>query len=245
MNGFDFLLWVLVVLGVSTFGMWASTKLGRELFIGLYATLTVVATIIAVKLVQVGPFIAPAGVIAYSATFLLTDVADEVWGKKFGYKIVMSGFLANLIAVSVIALAVHWQPAPFQDGDFQQMFASILGTVPRIFFASIIAYLISQNHDVWAFHYWKEKTGGKYLWLRNNASTIISQLLDTVIFITLAFYGTVPSSVLLQMIFGQYTLKVIIALLDTPFVYLAIGILEKWGGLDEVRKVRGGLPVPE
>jgi len=227
MNALDFVVWTLVVLGVSTIGMWLSTKLGKELFIGLYATLTVVANIVAVKLIQVGPFIVPAAVIAYSATFLLTDVADEIWGKKFGYKIVMSGFISNLLAVSVILLAVHWQPAPFQDGNFQEMFKAVLGTVPRIFIASVVAYLISQTHDVWAFHYWKEKTRGKYLWLRNNLSTSVSQLLDTLIFITVAFYGSVPTDILLQMILGQYLLKVIIALADTPFVYVGVGILRK------------------
>lgn len=227
MNVLDFALWILLVLGVSTLGVWATRKLGRELFIGLFAVLTVAANIIAVKLIQVGPFVAPAGVIAYSATFLLTDIADEVWGKKFGYKIVVSGFVSNLVAVSVILLAVHWQPAPFQDSGFQEMFRSVLGTVPRIFVASVVAYLISQTHDVWAFHFWKEKTKGKYLWLRNNLSTSVSQFLDTVIFIVLGFYGSVPTNMLVSMIFGQYLLKVLIAVFDTPFVYLGVWMTGK------------------
>jgi len=83
------------------------------------------------------------------------------------------------------------------------------------------AYLISQHHDVWAFHFWKDKTGGKYLWLRNNASTMVSQLLDTSIFIVLAFYGNVP---ILTMIGSQYLIKVLIAAFDTPFCYIFV----KW-----------------
>jgi len=85
------------------------------------------------------------------------------------------------------------------------------------------AYLISQHHDVWAFHFWRDKTKGKYLWMRNNASTMVSQLLDTSIFIVLAFYGNAP---ILTMIGSQYLIKVLIALCDTPFCYIFV----KWCG---------------
>jgi hypothetical protein len=90
--------------------------------------------------------------------------------------------------------------------------------------ASLTAYLFSQYHDVWAFHFWKRVTTERFLWLRNNASTIVSQLLDSVVFITIAFYGSLP---VMPLIFGQWVVKVGIALLDTPFVYLLVYVVRR------------------
>ena len=104
----------------------------------------------------------------------------------------------------------------------QEAYVLVVGMVPRIVLGSLVAYLISQLHDVWAFHFWKGKTKGKHLWIRNNASTIVSQLIDSVVFVTIAFIGVVPGSVLLMMIVVQYVSKVIIAIVDTPFIYLGV-----------------------
>ncbi|PIZ54623.1 transporter, partial [Candidatus Uhrbacteria bacterium CG_4_10_14_0_2_um_filter_41_7] len=95
---------------------------------------------------------------------------------------------------------------------------------PRITVASFIAYLISQHHDVWAFHFWKKKTNGKHLWLRNNASTVVSQLIDTVVFTFIAFYGVLP---IVPLILGTWVVKILIALIDTPFIYGAVWIMDK------------------
>jgi len=217
-----FVVWALLTLGSVTIGVLASRRLGKEILVGLYAGLTIVANVIAVKLILVGKFVVPAAVLVYSSTYLITDIIDELWGRKLGHKTVMIGFIANVIGVLAIWLSINWQPAPFVDGEFQQAYERVLGMTPRIVFASVVSYLISQNHDVWAFHYWKKRTKGKYLWLRNNASTMTSQLIDTVIFITLAFYGVVPNAVLWGMIKGQYVAKVLIAALDTPFCYIGV-----------------------
>jgi len=118
---------------------------------------------------------------------------------------------------------VLWTPAEISV-EMQEAFEKIFTMTPRIILASMIAYLIAQIHDVYAFHYWKNKTRGKHLWIRNNASTIVSQAIDTVIFITVAFYGVVPLEVLLNMIVSQYIVKVAIALIDTPFIYVATNL---------------------
>jgi len=227
MNWIDFIIWAIITLGIVLGGIVASRWFGRGVFYGLYAGLTVVANIIAVKLITIGSFVVPAAVLVYSATFLVTDIIDEVWGRKEGYRVVMTGFITNIVAVIAIWLAVHWQAAPFVSEDFTKSFSSVLSMAPRIVGASVVSYLISQNHDVWAFHFWKDKTGGKYLWLRNNASTIVSQAIDTIVFIGLAFYGVVPTDVLFDMILGQYVVKVLIALTDTPFVYLGVWVTRK------------------
>jgi len=92
--------------------------------------------------------------------------------------------------------------------------------MPRIAFASLVAYVASQNHDVWAYHFWKRKTNGRFLWLRNNASTMVSQLIDSVVFCVIAFWGAFPFAVFLQILATTYLFKWLVALFDTPFIYL-------------------------
>ncbi len=216
----EFVTWTILTLSAVTLVVALAERYGVEIAIGIFATLTVVANIIASKLVTVGSIIVPAGVIVYSATFLITDILGEIYGKEYGKKAVITGFFANLIAMLAIITALFWKPAPIGI-ETAEAFNKVFGLTPRIVVASMVAYLISQTHDVYAFHFWKKKTKGKYLWLRNNASTIVSQAIDTCTFITLAFYGVVPNDVLLGMIIWQYLIKVSIALMDTPFMYIA------------------------
>lgn len=230
MNWIGFVVWTMVTLGVVTIGVWLSRYFGNGVFYGLYAVLTVVANIIASKLITIGPFVVPAAVLTYSVSFLITDLIDEKFGQSEGHKVVMTGFVANVIAMIMIMMAVKWDAAPFVGKDFISSFNNVLGFVPRVVVASTISYLISQNHDVWAFHYWKKRTGGKWLWLRNNASTMVSQLIDTVIFISIAFYGVVPNNVLFSMMYGQYIVKFAVAALDTPFAYLGVWMIDKVHG---------------
>lgn len=191
-----------------------------KILIGLYATATVVANITAAKLVSCCGLLFPAGVFFVAISFLMTDVISEVWGRREAAQAVWVGWTAAIFAAIATALTVYLPPAPFWK--LQQAYASLFGLVPRITLASLITYLVSQHHDVWMFHLIKVKTGGRHLWLRNNISTMLSQAIDTVLFITLAFSFTVPWNVLLGMMLGQYVVKVILALLDTPFVYLLV-----------------------
>jgi uncharacterized integral membrane protein (TIGR00697 family) len=132
----------------------------------------------------------------------------------------MTGFYMSIVMVVVIFLGRLLPAAPFWQ--HQGAYEIILGSTPRIVLASMIAYLISQNHDVWAFHWLKKKTEGKHLWLRNNGSTVASQLIDSVLFIGIAFAGTYPMKTIAVMIASQYLVKVVIAFLDTPFCYLLV-----------------------
>lgn len=187
------------------------------------AALVVMANIFAVKIVSFGPFTVPAGVIVFSMTFLITDILSEKWGKAQAKKAVWVGFYANIVFVISVLIVINWPAASFAI-EISDKFKEILTLTPRIAIASFLAYIVSQNHDVWAFHFWKNKTKGKHLWLRNNASTIISQLIDSVIFITIAFYGVFP---VLPLILGQWVVKIIIALLDTPFMYAVVWMINK------------------
>ncbi|MCD6152786.1 MAG: queuosine precursor transporter [Syntrophobacterales bacterium] len=188
----------------------------------LFVSSILLSNIIAAKIIDVGGLILPAAIILYPFTFLFTDVVSEIEGRKKAQDLVMMGFYMSLIMVLIIYISQILPPASFWEQ--QKAYNIILGSTPRIVLASMIAYLISQNHDVWAFHWWKDKTSGKYLWIRNNFSTIISQLIDSVLFIGIAFGGIYTAKSIAIMIFSQYLIKVGIAILDTPFCYILVRI---------------------
>jgi len=193
------------------------------LLTGIFVSALTISNVIAGKLVNIGPFLVPVAVLCYPITFAVTDIVSEVYGKRTAQKMVWTGFFTSLILVIYSQIAVFYPPASIFANN--EAFVKVFGSTPRIVLASILAYIISQTHDVWAFHFWKKVTRGSHLWLRNNLSTMVSQFIDTLTFITVAFAGTIPGNVLVQMIFSQYVVKLIMALIDTPFVYLGVKLI--------------------
>jgi uncharacterized integral membrane protein (TIGR00697 family) len=181
-----------------------------------------IASVLANKIINVFGLFVPAGVLAYSTTFLMTDAISEIWGKETAKRTVFGGFIGLTAVLLLIQISLVWPKAPFwkQDPAYQ----TILGSTSRIIIASFIAYLVSQFHDVWAFHFWKKITGGRHLWLRNNFSTAVSQLIDSCLFITVAFYGVMP---VWPLIWSQWFVKLAIAFLDTPIIYGIVWLLRK------------------
>ena len=212
----EIIVWMILTLAIGSISALISKKYGVEYIIGMFACFSVIANVIASKIVVFGPFTVPAAVLVYSTTFLLTDFLSELYSEKEDIKAVYIGFISNIVLVISIWVAVKWQEAPFWLG--QPAFESIFGLVPRIVLGSMLAYIVSQSLDVKIFMFLKNKYP-KHLWLRNNAGTMVSQFVDTLIFITVAFYGTVPIEVLSSLIIGQYVVKWIIAVFDTPFLY--------------------------
>lgn len=194
------------------------------LLLTTFITMLVISNVIAVKTIGIGGLIGPAAVICYSLTFVITDTISELWGQKTTQMVVHLGLGAVILSALFIRLAIAMPGSSFWHE--QVAFEQILGSNLRIVAASLIAYIISQTHDVWSFHYIRKKTNGKHLWLRNNLSSMTSQLLDTLVFICIAFWGT--GAPLLQMIIGQYIIKLIIALLDTPLVYLLVNLIRPY-----------------
>ena len=192
----------------------------------LFSVLFVVANILATKKVEIGGLILTGGLVAFPFTFLITDMVNEVYGKKMAQTFVYIGFGSMIIALGLIQLCIVLPAAGFWT-DNQIMFAAVLKGTFRITLGSLVAYLVSQTHDVFMFSLLSKLTKGKHLWLRNNVSTILSQIIDSVIFITVAFLGVVPNSALLAMITGQWVAKFLIALLDTPFCYWGVRWLKK------------------
>lgn len=191
----------------------------------IFTTLLLTANISAVKIIAIGSEGIDAGIIAYPLTFLISDVISEVYGRKTTTKIIWLGFIANLLMISVIYVAGILPSATFWND--QQSYDQILGAVPRIVIASMVAYLVSQNHDVLAFEMWKKVTGGKFLWFRNNASTVVSQGIDTTIFILIAFVGIYSFDDILNMIWITYLIKIVVAIIDTPLVYILVNIVRR------------------
>jgi uncharacterized integral membrane protein (TIGR00697 family) len=171
------------------------------------------------------------GNILFASTFLITDVLSENHSRKDANKAVIISTLCSLVFVMLSQMWLLYTPSEndWASGAFHTIFSS----TPRIVFASLVVYLISQLTDVWLYHKWwdwcrkhfnDEKKG---LWIRNNGSTMISQLLNTFLYTLLAFYGTFEVSTLVSIFVSSYTIYVITSLLDTPFVYWCRKIHEK------------------
>jgi len=190
----------------------------------IFTTLLLTANISAVKIIAIGSEGIDAGIIAYPLTFLISDVLSEVYGRKTTTKIIWIGFISNLLMVGILYIVGIIPEANYWND--QESYNKILGSVPRIVLASMSAYLISQHHDVFAFEMWKNITKKRFLWLRNNASTVVSQGIDTTIFVLIAFIGTYSMDQIWNMIWITYLIKIAIAIIDTPLVYLLVYLIK-------------------
>jgi len=168
--------------------------------------------------------IATAGTIAYAFTFPITDVVEELYGKKVAQYVVWSGLVAEILMLIQISIAYALPPL---TPEMQEMYVKVFGLQTRIVTGSLLAYLVSQHFDVWVFWKVREITRGRHLWLRNNVGEFLAQLLDTAIFTTVAFVGVFPLDVLTNMIITMWVLKIIIAAADTPFVYLTLSLCRR------------------
>ncbi len=197
----------------------------RIIIISIFIGGMTISSVLASKIISLFGLLVPAGVLAYSVTFICTDVVSEIWGKESAKQMVIGGFITLIVVLILVRLALVWPKAPIWNGEAG--FQAVLGSTSRIIIASFIAYLVSQFHDVYVFHFLKRITHGRHLWLRNNLSTAISQLIDSVLFITIAFYGTIP---IWPLIIGQWVIKLAIAVLDTPLIYFAVWLLRERAG---------------
>jgi uncharacterized integral membrane protein (TIGR00697 family) len=170
------------------------------------------------------------GILPYPLTFLATDILSECYGKRRANQVVMAGLAASLFVLLVVWVADRIPSiggvdvdtgVAFAGRDFDNMFHQIFGKTGRAIGASMVAYLAAQLVDIQLFHFWRRLTDGRHLWLRNNGSTVLSQLLDTSLVVTLLFVGTENAPRIPQMILAGWTFKTIAALLDTPLFYLA------------------------
>ncbi|SDN20312.1 queuosine precursor transporter [Desulfonauticus submarinus] len=192
--------------------------------ISLNTALLVASNAAGAKMISVfGNLAASATVFSYAFSFVFTDIISEIYGKQKASFAVKIGFLGLLISVIFFTISIAAPPASFWKN--QKAYETTLQLGPRMLAGGWTSYMVSQHLDVWIFHKLKHLTNGKHLWLRNNGSTLISQFIDTCIFITISFYGVFP---IIPAIAGQYLIKVIIALLDTPIVYCAVYYIKRY-----------------
>lgn len=193
----------------------------RDLLAVGFITAYIMANIVSVKFVKILWLDLPAGTLLFPLTFLFTDAFSELYGRREAQRLIWLGFYANLLVIFIIKLTVWVAPADFWQHS--EAYNLIINSAPKIIMASIIAYIVSQSHDVWAFHFWKRLTKGRWLWLRNNASTLTSQLLDTVVLIgLLTWLGVVPAASAVAVMWSNYQVKAAFAFLDTPLCYLLV-----------------------
>ncbi|MEK5428625.1 queuosine precursor transporter [Cytobacillus sp. FSL R7-0680] len=193
---------------------------------GIYVGLLILANIVAVKLFSLGDLaILPAAVVVFIFTYPIIDIIVELYGKEAGKQTVKAGLITQILAIIFIMITIQLPAAPV-FGE-QASFQAILGGSFRVIVASLVSYFISQHIVVYVFHKLKMRHGKKKLWFRNNMSVMISQIVDTSIFITIAFYGTIPTSALLGLIFSQYLFKFIASICITPLVYLVVHMIRK------------------
>lgn len=202
-----------VILSYKLFG-----KTGIYAFIGFA---TILANIQACKSIELFGIATTAGAVLYASTFLCTDILSEMHGKKDAARAVWLGVFINVLWLVGTQLTLLFEPssADYIDPSLKVVF----GMVPRISAASLISYVISQRIDVFMYHLIWKKTGSEKrgLWIRNNGSTLISQFVDSVLFVTIAFINTVDTNIFIQILATTYIFKAIVALLDTPFAYIA------------------------
>ena len=213
------LLWVIFALVNFTLFLLVYKFFGKlGIFIWIVLA-TILANIQVTKMIYLFGFDATLGNIMYGTIFLATDVLNEIFGKKEAKKAVFVGFFVMIITVIIMTIAINFIPHP--DDFAQDSLQTIFGYMPRILLASLSAFIVSQLIDVYVFDKIKTKLPeNKFLWVRNNLSTMFSQAVDTLIFVPIAFLGTVSTEVLIGLIISTYVIKVIVAALDTPFIYL-------------------------
>lgn len=214
-----------------------NTERSKKIYLylaAIFIAALVVCNLIANKFIAIDlgfkTFVISAGVLPYPITFLITDILSEIYGKKKTARIVWAGFGASLFVLGVLLLAQQFtaiQASPVDDDTFNMVF----GNSWRVIFASMSAYLCAQLVDVRIYHFWKEKTAGKHLWLRNNFSTVFSQLVDTTLVVCVLFLGVRSHSDILQFILDGWLFKMLCAFIDTPLLYASTSLFRKKLGL--------------
>ena len=207
------------------------------LLAGLFITSLVVSNLIFqkffywypldIKLLGNSLFELSVGILPYPITFLITDLISEIYGKKRANQVVVTGIFASFFSMGILLIA-NEVPAiknsPIDDETFNQVFA----LSPIAALASMIAYLLAQFVDIRIYHFWKNLTQGKMLWLRNNFSTFSSQLVDTVLVVgLLSIFGVLEWKLFWGLVISGFLFKIIVAALDTPLLYLFVGIFRK------------------
>ena len=198
------------------------------IIIAIFITTLITANITAVKLISL--FGLPAAIIIFPISYIIGDVLTEVYGYRQARRVIWLGFFCNFIAVLAIWIGQILPPASFWDG--QESYERILGYAPRLLMASFLAYLVGEFANAFVLAKMKIATKGRWLWLRTIGSTLVGQGLDSSLFMTLAFVGTIPLNALVTALVVQWLAKSIYEAAVTPLTYVVVGFLKRKEGVD-------------
>ncbi len=203
------------------------------LVVAVFATTLVVSNIIAVKLIGIGGLVLPAAVILFPVAYIFGDILTEVYGYARARQAIWTGFFCNLLAVIAIWLAGLLPAASFWNAGLpspeaaQEAYTAILGFTPRLLLASFMAYLVGEFLNSFVMAKLKVRTEGRYLWLRTISSTLVGEGADSLVFISVAFWGIIPLAGLGTAILSQWLVKVVYEIIATPLTYLIVGGLKR------------------
>jgi uncharacterized integral membrane protein (TIGR00697 family) len=198
--------------------------------VALFITCLIAANITAVKLISVFDLLLPAAIVIFPVSYILGDVLTEVYGYRQARRVIWLGFLCNLIVVATIWIGLVLPAAGFWDG--QDAYERILGSTPRILAASFLAYLVGEFANAFVLAKMKIATEGRFLWARTIGSTLVGQGLDSLVFIALAFAGSIPLAALAGATVTQWLVKSAYEAAATPVTYAVVGYLKRSEGVD-------------
>jgi len=201
-----------------------------DLLLALFVLVLLVSNVVSAKILKLGPFTFDGGTILFPLAYILGDVFTEVYGYKKMRRVIWLGFLANIL-MAAIFIIVSKLPAA-EGWNNQKAYEAILGWVPRIVIASIIAYWVGEFVNSFILAKMKIFTKGRFLWMRTIGSTLVAEFLDSLIFCVIAFLGKVPSDLLFKIIISNYIFKVLIEILFTPITYWVANFLKKKEKID-------------
>lgn len=208
----------------------ASYSIWFVLLVAIFVTCLITANIIAVKLINLMGLVLPAGIVVFPISYIAGDVLTEVYGYRQARRVIWLGFFCNLIAVAAIRLGQILPAASFWNG--QAAYERILGYTPRLLLASFLAYLMGEFANAFVMAKMKIATRGRWLWMRTIGSTIVGEGLDSLIFMTVAFIGTIPPTELVSAMVAQWGVKTGYEAVATPLTYAAVGFLKRREGFD-------------
>ncbi len=220
------ILWFITVLADLGFAVLCYRLFGRTGLYGVIIFSLLLANVMGPKLTVIAGLQTSMGVILYSSIFFATDLLSEKYGRKEAQRAVLLGFYISIVLVAMTQISLLYLPSNHPEtsafaASVHTAMVTLFDYTPRFVFSSLLAYLLSQSFDVWVFHRIRDATGGKHLWLRNTGSTLLSQLVDTLIYGLVVWWGLVDLVTALQLAGAKYVFKFAIAVMDTPFIYMA------------------------
>lgn len=190
------------------------------IILAIAITTLLVSNITSIKIISIGKIILPSSALLFPITYILGDVIAEVYGFKKARLVIILGFLCNAFMVIYFQIAIQLPSS--ETWNLQECFKSILATTPRMFVASLSAYLVGSLSNAYVMQMIKKITGEKKLWMRTIGSTIVGEFLDTLFFATIAFIGILNLNELATMIICQFVWKVSYEIISTPVTYYVI-----------------------